>query len=112
MSSVWHDVPDQEDLIGGRVVGSYPTYREALQVVDYLGSKAIAREKLTIVAAELRFLEDLTAGSPGRAAFQGLLTGGLLGLAFGFFFGVFSWVDPLVSGSALAVYGLGLGAVV
>src|SRR5919106_4797998 len=106
MSFGWHDELDQEGSIGDRVIGSYPTYQEALRVVDFLVSKAIARDKLTIMAAELRFLEDLTAGSPGRAAFQGLLTGGLLGLAFGFFFGVFSWVDPLVSGSALAVYGL------
>ena len=112
MSFGWHDEPDQEGSIGDRVIGSYPTYQEALRVVDFLVSKAIARDKLTIVAAELRFLEDLTAGSPGRAALRGLLTGGLVGLAFGFLFGAFSWVDPLISGSALAVYGLGFGAVV
>jgi hypothetical protein len=102
----------QDEALGRRVVVSYPTYREALQVVDFLVSKEIARDKLTIAAEELRFLEKLSAGSPGRAAILGVLTGGLIGLAFGFFFGLFSWIDPLISGSALAVYGFALGSIV
>lgn len=103
---------EQEVLPERRVVVSYPTYREAREMVDYLAEEDIPREKLTIVAEELRFLDDVTAGSAGRTVAHGLLTGGVTGLAFGLFFGLFSWVAPVISETAVALYGLLFGAVV
>jgi hypothetical protein len=110
MSYFRHLASDQEVLIKRRVINTHPSYLEAREIVDYLVSKEIPREKLTIVAEELRFLEDVTGGSAGRTAVQGALTGGGTGLAFGFFFGLFSWVEPVISEAALALYGFLFGA--
>ena len=46
-----------------------------------------------------------------KAATRGSLTGGVLGALIGWIFGLFNWVDPLVSGLGLALYGLVLGSV-
>jgi hypothetical protein len=114
MTSVRRSAYEQEEvLIDRRVIASYPTYLEAHEVVDDLVSQGIPRWRLTIVAEELRLLEDIAAGSGAmRASAHGLLAGSATGLFFGLFFGLFSWVDPLVSAAALALYGLLFGAVV
>jgi hypothetical protein len=36
----------------------------------------------------------------------------VLGLLFGWLFGLFNWIDPVVASSSLAFYGLVFGAVV
>ena len=114
MASVRHSAYGHEEVrIDRRVVASYATYIQARDVADQLVSGGIPRTKLTIVADELRFLEDIGGNSgPGRATVHGLLAGSATGLFFGFFFGLFSWVDPLISAVALALYGLLFGAIV
>jgi len=95
------------------LVGSYPSYGEAEKVVDALGDDGFPVEHLTIVAEELRFVEDVT----GRRGYLdeglgGAASGALIGASLGFVLGLFSLVDPLISGLALAVYGALFGAVI
>jgi len=46
-----------------------------------------------------------------RAAAQSALSGAVLGALFGWVFGLFDWVNPVISGLLLAFYGLILGAI-
>ncbi len=96
-----------------RVVASYDSYAEAQRTVDHLSDKKFPVERLSIVAEDLRFIEQVTGRvGYGRAALSGLFSGAAAGALFGFVFGLFSLVDPLVSGLALALYGLIFGAIV
>ncbi len=96
---------------GSHVLVSTRHYRDAQRTVDSLADKGFPVEHLTIVAEGLRFVEDVTGRtSYWTAAWQGLISGGLIGAVLGLFFGAFSWVDPLVSSLALATYGFLLGA--
>lgn len=95
-----------------RPVASFATYAEAQRAVDALSDRAFPVEHLSIVGQDLRFVETITGRRGyGQAAVQGAVSGGLIGAVFGFILGAFSWVDPLISGLALATYGFLLGAV-
>jgi hypothetical protein len=48
----------------------------------------------------------------GGAALRGAGSGALVGLLIGWLFGLFNWVQPLVSALVLAGYGLVFGAIV
>jgi hypothetical protein len=79
--------------------------------VDRLADEGFPVERLSIVAEGLRFEERVTGRKGyGRAALEGLGAGVLPGALIGFVFGLFSLVDPLVSGFLLAIYGLVFGA--
>jgi hypothetical protein len=92
---------------------SYDTYPEAQQAVDRLSDKGFPVQRLSIVAEELRLVENVTGRRDyGAAAAQGLLSGTLVGALIGFVFGLFNLVDPLVSALALASFGVIFGAVV
>lgn len=95
-----------------RVVASCDSYADAQRAVDYLSDEKFPVGRLSIVAEDLRFVEQVT-GRVGyaRAALSGL-SGAAVGALFGFVFRLFSLVDPLVSGMALALYGLLFGAIV
>ncbi len=94
-------------------VASYRTYAEAERAVDSLADQGFPVERLTILAQDLRLVEDVTGRMGyGRAASENALAGGLVGAVLGFLFGLLSWVDPLISGLALAFYGLVIGAVI
>lgn len=92
-------------------VASFATYDDAQRAVDALSDRGFPVERLSIVAEDLRFVETIT-GRRGyaQAAAQGAGTGATIGALIGFFFGALDWVDPLISGLALATYGLLLGA--
>ncbi len=94
-------------------IGTYTTYREAQAAVDTLSDKGFPVQHLSIVAEDLRLVEDIT-GRRGYsvAAGQSLLAGAIVGALAGYFFGLFSLVDPLISALALASYGVVFGAVV
>ena len=63
------------------------------------------------MAEGLRYVEDVTGRRGyGRAAFEGVVTGSILGALLGFFFGLFDWVEPVITGLALALYGGLIGA--
>ncbi len=96
-----------------RMVASYGTYAEAQGAVDRLADEGFPVERLSIVAEGLRFEERVTGRkSYGRAALEGLGAGALPGALVGFVFGLFSLVDPLVSGLLLSFYGLLFGALI
>ena len=93
-------------------VASYATYAEAQRAVDSLADGGFPVEHLTIVADGLQLVEKITGRRGyGDAALSGALSGGLVGAVLGFIFGLFSWVDPLISGLALAFYGFLVGVV-
>ncbi len=94
-------------------IGTYTTYPEAQAAVDSLSDDGFPVEHLSIVAEDLRFVEDIT-GRRGYsvAAGQSLLAGAIVGALAGYFFGLFSLVDPLISALGLASYGVVFGAVV
>ncbi len=94
-------------------VRTYDAYTDAQRAVDALADRRFPVEHLTIVAEGLRFVESITGRRGyGEAALGGLVSGGLIGALFGFIFGLLSWVDPLISGVALAVYGFLIGAAI
>ena len=94
-----------------RMVASYGSYAEAQRAVDRLADEGFPVERLSIVAEGLRFEERVTGKKGyGRAALEGVGAGALPGVLIGFVFGLFSLVDPLVSGLLLAFWGFVFGA--
>jgi uncharacterized membrane protein len=94
------------------ILGSYPDYESAQQAVDVLADKKVPVANVAIVASDLRLVEQVTGRQTWvTAAVGGAGSGALTGALLGFLFGLFSIVDPLVSGLALAFYGMLLGAV-
>jgi uncharacterized membrane protein len=95
-----------------RVVASYGTYAEAQRAVDYLSDKEFPVERVSIVAEDLRFVEQVTGRRGyGQALLQGAGSGAVVGAFFGFLLGLFELVDPLLSALILLLYGLVFGAV-
>jgi hypothetical protein len=94
-------------------VASYSTYAEAETAVNRLAAGGLPVEGVTIVAGELKFIEQVT-GRRGHAAaaLDGALTGGATGALVGFVLGVFTAVAPLSTALTLAFWGLVLGAIV
>ncbi len=108
--------PGMEPGLGGRVprraVASYGSYEEAQRAVDYLSDERFPVERISIVAEDLRFVEQVTGRMGyGRAALQGAGSGAVIGILFGFFLGLFSLFDPVSSALVLALYGLVFGAI-
>ena len=108
--------PGMEPGLGGRVprrvVDSYGSYAEAQRAVDHLSDEGFPVERISIVAEDLRFVEQVTGRMGyGRAALQGAGSGAVIGVLFGFFLGLFTLVDPVGSALVLALYGLVFGAI-
>jgi hypothetical protein len=96
-----------------RVVASFKTYAEAELAVDHLADQKFPVERVTIVARDLKMVEQVT-GRRGylEAALQGLASGALIGVLIGWLFGIFNWFEPITSAFWLAIDGLWFGAVV
>jgi hypothetical protein len=95
-----------------RILASYASYAEAQRAVDYLADERFPVERVSIVAEDLRFVEQVTGRKGyGQAALQGAGSGAVIGVFFGFFLGLFSLIDPLVSALLVALYGLIFGAI-
>jgi len=95
-----------------RVIASYNSYAEAQRAVDYLSDERFPVERVSIVAEDLRFVEQVTGRMGyGQAALQGAGSGAAIGVLFGFFLGLFNLFDPVVSALILALYGLIFGAI-
>jgi uncharacterized membrane protein len=97
-----------------RVIASYDSYAQAQRAVDYLSDQRFPVERVSIVAEDLRFVEQVTGRRGyGQAALEGAGSGAVIGALFGFFVGLFSFTDPLVvSWLVLALYGLVFGAII
>src|SRR5215217_7969441 len=95
-----------------RIVASYDSYAEAQRAVDHLSDERFPVERVSIVAEDLRFVEQVTGRRGyGQAALSGAASGAVVGAFFGFFLGLLSLVDPLVSALILVIYGLIFGAI-
>jgi hypothetical protein len=102
--------------IGGRprrAVASYETYAEAERAVDHLSDQKFPVERVSIIARDLKLVEQVT-GRRGylEAALQGLASGALIGVLIGWLFGIFNWFEPVTSAFWLAIDGLWFGALV
>ncbi|HEU5252154.1 MAG TPA: general stress protein [Solirubrobacterales bacterium] len=102
--------------VGGRprrVVASYATYAEAERAVDHLADQKFPVEHVSIVARDLKLIEQVV-GRRGylEAALQGLTSGALIGFLIGWLFGLFNWFEPITSAFWLAIDGLWFGALV
>jgi hypothetical protein len=96
-----------------RTIASYPTYRDAERAVDFLSDRDFPVERVTIVGRDLQYVEQVTGRMGlGRAALNGAVTGGMVGLLIGWLFAVFDWFDPIVRSVWLVVDGLWFGLVV
>ncbi len=95
------------------LVRSYGSYRDAERAVDYLTDDGFPVKELSIVAEDLRFVENVTGRRDSmKVAVGGATSGALIGASLGFALGLFSLVDPLISGLALAFWGALLGAAI
>src|SRR3954470_17818084 len=81
-----------------RIVASFGSYAEAQKAVDYLSDEGFPVERVSIVAEDLRFVEQVTGRRGyGQALLQGAGSGAVVGAFFGFLLGLFELVDPLLS---------------
>ena len=95
-----------------RTIASYRTYPEAQRAIDYLSDQKFPVERTAIVAEGLTLVEQVTGRLGfGRAALNGAISAGLAGLFFGWLFGLFNWITPVLSSLTLAFYGLVFGAI-
>lgn len=95
------------------VIESFDRYTDAQAAVDSLADRGFPVERLSVVARDLVFVEQVTGHqTTWRAAADGVFAGAFVGAVLGFFFGLFDWIEPLVSAVVLAFWGVILGAVV
>jgi acyl-CoA reductase-like NAD-dependent aldehyde dehydrogenase len=74
-----------------RVVASYSSYRDAERAVDFLSDRRFPVQRVAIVGRDLQTLEQVTGRMGyGRAALNAGATGAVLGLLFGWLFGLFN----------------------
>jgi hypothetical protein len=95
-----------------RPIATHDSYDEAQATVDYLAERRFPVEHLTIVGEDLRYAEEITGRvGVGRAAAHGALNGAVVGGLVGFVLGLFTFLEPVVSALALALWGVVIGAV-
>lgn len=96
-----------------RTIASYTTYQEAERAVDHLSDQGFPVERTAIVGQDVRMVEQVTGRMGyGEAAVHGAASGALPGALIGWVSGLLNWLDPVVSGLLLALYGLVFGALV
>lgn len=92
-----------------QVIATFDTYADAESAVDYLSDQHFTVDKLAIVGRDIELVEQIVGRlNYGWAALRGAAAGAL----FGWIFGLLDWGQPLLTGLALAFYGLVFGAVV
>jgi hypothetical protein len=96
-----------------RTVASFDSYAEAERAVDRLADMRFPVERVAIIGQDLQTVEQVTGRmNYPRAAWNGALSGLVPGLLIGWIFGIFNWVDPLITGLLLMIYGGIVGLVV
>lgn len=94
-------------------IGSYETYAEAQSAVDRLADRKFPVQQVSILGSDLQIVEQVTGARNWLSVLLGGFgSGALLGALLGFVLGLFSLVDPLVSGIALALWGALLAGVI
>lgn len=96
-----------------RSIASFQTYADAEQAVDALSDRGFPVERVAIVGRGLELVEQVVGRLDySRAALRGAVGGAVTGALIGWFFGLLSWVTPLIGWLLLTVYGLIFGAIV
>jgi hypothetical protein len=96
-----------------QVIATFDNYADAERVVDYLSDQGFEVNRVTIVGRDLEYVEKVLGRlNYGGAALHGAGSGALVGAVIGWIFGLFNWIDPVVSALVLAGYGLIFGAIV
>jgi hypothetical protein len=96
-----------------RTIASYESYAEAERAVDFLSDRGFPVDRVDIIGQDLQLVEQVIGRMDyGRAALSGAASGALPGVLIGWIFGLLNWLDPVVGGLVLALYGLIFGAVV
>jgi hypothetical protein len=115
--TVEHEAEDRmrswdEERIGWRVVGSFPSYQQAQVAVDQLAGAQFPVRRITVVARGLRLLEQ-RGGAPGYgwAALHGLLLGMPIAALLGMLAAVTALDEPLAAGLTFAAWAALAGAV-
>ncbi len=99
--------------LGGVQVGSYDGYEQAQAAVDYLADEKFPVENVTIIGSDLRQVERVLGRmTTGRAIAAGAAGGAWWGLFVGLLLGIFSedgagWVGAVLTG---LLVGLAFGA--
>lgn len=95
------------------LVASFDDHLQAQAAVDALADRGFPIEHLSIVASDISFVEQVTGrANAATAVVSAAPSGAIAGALLGFFFGLFDWMDPLISGLALAVLGALVGLVI
>jgi hypothetical protein len=96
-----------------RTIAAYERYSEAERAVDYLSDNKFPVERVAIIGSDVRMVEQVVGRlNYGGAALRGAGSGAVVGLLLAWFFGLFSWIAPLLAWLTLVVYGLVFGAIV
>jgi hypothetical protein len=96
-----------------QVIATFDNYADAERAVDYLSEQRFEVDRLSIVGRELEYVEQVLGRMDyGTAALRGAASGAVVGALIGWIFGLFNWVEPLISALVLAGYGLVFGAIV
>jgi hypothetical protein len=96
-----------------QVIATFDNYADAERLVDYLSDQRFEVNRVAIVGRDLEYVEQIIGRlNYGGAALRGAGSGALVGALIGWIFGLFSWIEPLISALVLAGYGLIFGAIV
>ena len=94
-----------------QVIATFDNYGDAERAVDYLSDQRFEVNRVAIVGRELEYVEQILGRmNYGTAALRGAGSGALVGALIGWIFGLFNWIEPLISALVLAGYGLVFGA--
>lgn len=96
-----------------QVIATFDNYTDAERAVDYLSDQGFEVNRVAIVGRDLEYVEHVLGRlNYGGAALRGAGSGAMVGALIGWIFGLFAWIEPLISALVLAGYGLVFGAVV
>src|SRR3979490_1781838 len=96
-----------------QVIAIFDNYAVAELTVDYLSDQRLEVNRVAIVGRELEDVEQVLGRlNYGGAALRGAGSGALVGALIGWIFGLFNWIEPLMSVMVLAGFGLIFGAIV
>jgi hypothetical protein len=94
-----------------QVIATFHNYADAERAVDYLSDEGFEVSRVAIVGRDLEYVEQVLGRlNYGGAALRGAGSGAAVGVLIGWIFGLFNWIDPMISGFVLAGYGLLIGA--
>ena len=81
-----------------QVIATFDNYADAERAVDYLSDQRFEVDRLAIVGRELEYVEEILGRMDyGTAALRGAGSGAVVGALIGWIFGLFNWVEPLIS---------------